>query len=208
MAKPKIALRLGDQTPEEKASNAHTINGLMANHVLDFPTPNPALTVYNTAASNVDSRLATLATMEQNLETERTLLAADVVKLDALTTQLADYVENIANGNGATMQLAGFQLANPPVPIGPLPPPQDLRGSTADIDGNVLLRWKKVHGASSYFVECATNANGPWNQIEVTTRASTTAVGLISGTKYWFRVRALGTSGYSGWSDPAQKMAA
>ncbi len=208
MAKAKIALRLNEQTPEQKVANALTVNGLMASNVLVFVTPNPALTAYNTAALNVDSRLSTIATMEQNLETERSLLRESVVSLDDLTVQLAVYVENVANGNGATMQLAGFQLANPPVPIGQLPPPQNLRGSTADIDGNVMLKWNSVHGAKSYFVECAANSNGPWNQIDVTTRVSTTATGLTSGVKYWFRVRAIGTAGYSGWSEPAQKMAA
>jgi len=208
MGKAKIALRLNELTPEQKAAHAHVINGLMANHVLVFATPNPPLTAYNTAALNVDSRLSTIAVMEQNLETERSLLRESVTTLDELTVQLADYVENVANGNGATMQLAGFQLANPPAPIGQLAPPQYLRGLTADIDGTVKLRWKGVRGARSYFVECAANSNGPWNQIEVTTRVGTTAVGLTSGTKCWFRVRAIGTAGFSGWSDPAQKMAA
>ena len=78
MAKPKIALYLGDLTPEQKTAQAHTINNLMANHVTEFPTPKPALTAYNTAASNVDARLATISIMEQNLETERSLLREDV----------------------------------------------------------------------------------------------------------------------------------
>lgn len=208
MAKPKIALHLSDLTPDQKAAQAHTINNLMANHVTEFPTPNPTLTAYNTAASNVDARLATISIMEQNLETERTMLADDVAKLDDLTTQMASYVENQAAGDAAVMELAGFQLASTPTPIGQLPPPQDLRGQTASVDGTVTLRWKSVRGTKSYFVECATNPNGPWNQIDVTSRASATATGLTSGTKYWFRVRAFGTAGFSGWSDPAQKMAA
>lgn len=208
MAKAKIALRLDEMTPEEKADSAHVIKDLMTSNVDVFVTPNPTLSAYNTATLNVDARLSTIALMEQNLETERSLLLESVTALDDLTVQLSDYVENVANGNGATMQLAGFQLANPPVPIGQLPPPQELRGWTVDIDGLVNLRWKRVHGAKSYFVECATNTSGPWNQIEVTTRVSATAVGLTSGTKYWFRVRAIGTAGFSGWSDPAHKMAA
>ncbi len=208
MPKAKIALYLSELTPEEKVNQAHTINNLMANHVAEFPTPKPTLTAYNGAANNVGARLATISIMEQNLETERTLLADDVAKLDDLTTQLASYVENVAAGDAAVMELAGFKLANPPTPIGQLPPPQDLRGQTASIDGVVNLRWKRVRGTKSYFVECATNPNGPWNQIDVTSRASATATGLTSGTKYWFRVRAFGTAGFSGWSDPAQKMAA
>ena len=54
MAKAKIALRLNEQTPEQKVANALTVNGLMASNVLVFVTPNPALTAYNTAALNVD----------------------------------------------------------------------------------------------------------------------------------------------------------
>lgn len=208
MPKPKIALYLGDYTPEQKAAQAHTINGLMAAHTTEFASPNPTLQVFNGAATSVEARLATIATMEQNLETERSLLRDDVARLDDLTAQLAAYVENVANGDGAVMQLAGFQLANPPVPIGPLPPPQELRAQTADIDGTVSLKWKRVHGAKSYFVESAVNPAGPWNQIEVTSRVSATATGLTSGTKYWFRVRAFGTAGFSGWSEPTQKMAA
>ena len=208
MAKAKIALRLGEQTPEEKVDSDTVIHGSMAEHAVVFPTPNPALTAYNTAISNVASRLTAISMMEQNLTTERSLLADDVTELDNLTTQLAAYVENRADGDAATIQLAGFELANDPTPIGQLPPPQDLRGSTADIDGNVLLKWKRVHGARSYFVECATNPTGTWTQVGVSTRVSITATGLVSGTKYWFRVRALGAAGFSGWSDPAQKMAA
>lgn len=208
MAKPKIALYLSELTPEQKAAQAHTINNLMANHVTEFPAPKPTLTAYNGAANNVDARLATISIMEQNLETERTLLTDDVATLDNLTTQLASYVENQAAGDGAIMELAGFKLANPPVPIGQLPPPQDLRAQTASVDGDIKLRWKAVRGTKSYFVECATNPSGPWNQIDVTSRASATATGLVAGTKYWFRVRAFGTAGFSGWSNPAQKMAA
>jgi hypothetical protein len=38
--------------------------------------------------------------------------------------------------------------------------------------------------------------------------ANCLVTGLTSGKKYWFRVRAVGTAGFSGWSDPAVKMAA
>jgi hypothetical protein len=40
------------------------------------------------------------------------------------------------------------------------------------------------------------------------TRTTSKASGLTSGTKYWFRVRAVGAAGLSGGSEPAQKMAA
>ena len=33
------------------------------------------------------------------------------------------------------------------------------------------------------------------------------ATGLVRGTQYWFRVRAIGAAGPSAWSDPATKRA-
>jgi hypothetical protein len=106
------------------------------------------------------------------------------------------------------IQLAGFDLAQEPTPIGPLPPLENLQGSTADVEGNIQLRWNGVRGAKTDFIERATNPNGPWTPVDATTRVSTVARGLTGGTKYWFRGRVLGAAGFSGWSDAVQKMAA
>ena len=65
-----------------------------------------------------------------------------------------------------------------------------------------------MFGGCSYVVECATNPNGPWTQVAVTTRANYTATGLASGTKYWFHVRAAGAAGPGPWSELVVKMAA
>ena len=208
MGKPKIALGLGELSPAEKVSFATGVHGAVASHSTEFVTPVPKLTNLNTAISNLDSRLAAIAVMESNLEAEKTLARENETTLDDALTQLASYVETTANGNASIIQLSGFHLASEPTPIGPLSPPENLQGSTADIEGNVNLKWNRVKGSRSYFVECATNQAGPWTQVDVTTRVSTVATGLVSGTKYLFRVRALGAAGFSGWSAPAQKMAA
>ena len=39
------------------------------------------------------------------------------------------------------------------------------------------------------------------------TKSKATVTGLTSGTKYWFRVRAIGATGPGPWSDPATKIA-
>ena len=208
MAKSKIALRIGEFSPEEKVNFTTVVQGNLAANAGTFPAPNPALAALNTARSNLDARLKAISSAESNLESERSQARADEAALDGLLTQLASYVENVANGSAATIQLSGFDLAQEPAPIGLLPPPENLQGTTADIEGNVNLKWNSVRGAKSYFVECATNPNGPWTQAEVTTRVSIVAKGLTGGTKYWFRVRALGAAGFSGWSDAVQKMAA
>ena len=46
-------------------------------------------------------------------------------------------------------------------------------------------------------------------KVGMDSKSSFTATGLTSGTKYWFRVAAVGsgTGNQSPWSDPALKMA-
>ena len=39
------------------------------------------------------------------------------------------------------------------------------------------------------------------------TKSKATVSGLATGTKYWFRVRAIGAAGPGPWSDPATKVA-
>jgi len=46
-----------------------------------------------------------------------------------------------------------------------------------------------------------------WTLGVVSTKSSATLSGLTSGTKYWFRVAAIGAAGQGAWSDPATKMA-
>ncbi|HEV7473405.1 MAG TPA: fibronectin type III domain-containing protein [Pyrinomonadaceae bacterium] len=41
----------------------------------------------------------------------------------------------------------------------------------------------------------------------MSTKSSFTVTGLTPGTRYWFRVAAVGAGGQSGWSDPASKIA-
>jgi chitodextrinase len=46
-----------------------------------------------------------------------------------------------------------------------------------------------------------------WTHDSTSTKSSATVDGLTSGTRYWFRVSAIGPRGQSGWSDPATKIA-
>jgi hypothetical protein len=46
-----------------------------------------------------------------------------------------------------------------------------------------------------------------WAYAGTSTKASITIDALNPGTRYWFRVCAVGALGQSGWSDPATKIA-
>jgi hypothetical protein len=134
--------------------------------------------------------------------------AALFEQLDAALLQEAAYVQNASGGDAVKIQSAGLDVRSPAQPVTALQAPQNLQAQFADNEGEVKTSWDSVLGASSYVVECATNPNGPWTQVVITTRTTHTLSGLTSGTKYWVRVRAGGVVGYGPWSDPVVKMAA
>ncbi len=76
-------------------------------------------------------------------------------------------------------------------------------------EGELDLSWDAVSGARSYLIQKRTDPNTPssWTHAGTSTKSSITISGLTSGTRYWFRVSAVGAAGQSGWSDPATKIA-
>jgi len=135
---------------------------------------------------------------------EREQLADEAV---ALATMLGSGVENVAQGNGAVMVDAGYAVRTAPVPGGPLLAPANLRATMSELTGVINLRWRSVERAASYVAERATDPNGPWTQIGLPVRVTFAATGLVSGTKYYFRVAGIGPDGPGPWSDIAEKMA-
>jgi hypothetical protein len=69
--------------------------------------------------------------------------------------------------------------------------------------GSADLSWKSSRGAKAFSVERATD--GPtlnWAVIGNSTKKEASLNSMVSGTKYWFRVAAIGAAGQSAWSDP------
>jgi len=151
------------------------------------------LVTYHQKRLAQDAAALALTAAEDAFDKERGLLELDI-------GSLATGVESEAKGSVTYITDAGFSVAGQKQSVGELPPPQNLVAKAGALEGTVKLRCKTVRGARSYIFQVATSANGPWTQIAVSPRASWTAVGLTSGTKYWFRVQVVGTSGPSGWS--------
>lgn len=51
------------------------------------------------------------------------------------------------------------------------------------------------------------SAGSIWTTCPPHTKSKCTVPGLTAGTKYWFRVAAVGVAGQGPWSDPALRMA-
>jgi hypothetical protein len=152
-------------------------------------------------------------------ELEAKRLAADATKQaahEAVThqktaetdwdTKYADagaYVESKAKGDEAKILSSGFAVKSAGAPVGAMPAPENASASGGDMEGEIDFSWNPVRGRTVYAGEQALSPTGPWTQFYIGTRSSCTAPGLVSGTAYWLRVRAIGAAGPGPWSDPA-----
>jgi predicted phage tail protein len=84
-----------------------------------------------------------------------------------------------------------------------------LQAKNSALPGNIDLAWKKVTGNKMYVVQMTTVADAQtgWATIGLVTKAKFTAMALVAGHKYWFRVAAQNSIGQSAFSDVVQLMA-
>jgi len=206
MAKVKLNLR-GLSPLEVVDLTRRVVRALTANPA--FPNPQPPLAALTAAAD-------ALETANNKLDTSRQETATNVQvrddKQDAnlkLLRQSAAFVESIAGEDEALILNAGMDVRSAPsFPTQPAGAPGNLSGSQSDHEGEVDLHWDTVKGAS---YEIQQSIDPPtatsWVHAAVSVKSSVTITGLVSGTRYWFRVAAITSAGQSGWSDPATKIA-
>jgi fibronectin type 3 domain-containing protein len=82
-------------------------------------------------------------------------------------------------------------------PETPIPPAPTGLIATAG-NQQVSLTWTASSGATTYHVKRSTTSGGPYTQVAAPTTASYINTGLTNGTKYYYVVSALNTSGESG----------
>lgn len=174
----------------------------------DVPTPNPSLAALGAAIDDAQAAIGAVAQMEQDLATLRSGRDTKIDALVALLAQEASTVEGATAGEESKLLGAGFEVVQAPVPVGPLPAPQDLRSSAGDNDGELNNVCDAVPGAAAYEWHTSSNPNDPslWVARATTTKSSVTLSGLPSGERCWSRVRAHGAAGPGAWSDVAGKM--
>ncbi len=123
-------------------------------------------------------------------------------------TELAAQAELEVKGDLMKLAATGFELKKKGSRTGaPTETPVNFRVTVTGISGEGLGRCKAVKGARSYEGQYALSANGPWTDIDPSTSSQRLLfTGLERGKDYFFRARAFGPNGYSGWSDIATMM--
>ena len=118
----------------------------------------------------------------------------------------AKFVDRIADGDGAIILSAGFNLAKQhSAPIRP-----EFSVELGEKSGSVFLRRRREEGARSYIWqyyigETPTN-EAEWINAQVTSQASVLLTGLKPLSQYWFRVAVVTIEGTSAFSDPIMQV--
>lgn len=175
----------------------------------NFNTPNPTLAQITTAADSLEAARNEVLALRAEAKNKTVVQSQLEDALDKLLTQLASYVENISASDPAIITSAGMDIKAAATPAGQLAPPSAFTTTSGDADGEIDLSWNSDPGAKSYVVELSTQAppSAVWTNAKTTVKSTETLTGLQSGTRYWFRVAAVGVSGQSAWSDISTRIA-
>jgi hypothetical protein len=125
--------------------------------------------------------------------------------------KLGTYVNLVADGNKATIDLSGFDSYNTTHAVGGGGVsfvPQNVRWEDGNVAGAATLRWKGDGKGSLYEVQTCTadpTVEANWTYRGSFSGGRAELSGFTPGTIIWGRVRKIGTGGeVGGWSDPAQ----
>ena len=201
--KAKVKLGLAQKTVPAKVELARTIV-LKMNGNINFPSPLPDLGTLTTAldACKVAFSAAQTGGKQQTAE----LYDAEAL-LDDVLTQLSLYVENISRGSDAIILSAGMDTKAAPVPAQQPATPENLLIENATVANTLVLQWNRSDFAKMYVVEqnndASTLPENGWTMIAMQTQRKLVVDSLTSGSKYAFRVKAVGVAGKSGYCNPA-----
>ena len=204
----KVKLNIKDLSVPEKVARARQIVTALTGNP-NFPSPQPTIAQTTTAIDDLEDAYATAQAARQAAKTSTTFLNDKEETLDRTLTRLASHVESVSGDDEQKIQSAGMDIRSAPTGASDLPAPDGLNATQGDHDGEIDLSWNRVERTRSYLIERSADppSNTSWTQAGVSTKSSTTIDGLTSGTKYWFRVAAIGPLGQSGWSNPATRIA-
>jgi hypothetical protein len=206
MARVRLNLR-GLNVPAKIAKGRHIVTSMTDNK--NFATPTPPLTEVTAALVALETAAAQVQLARSEVTTRTVNQDNAESRLDQLLTQLAGYVESVAGKDDTVITSAGMETkAAPSTPTLPSVP-QAVSAAAGDHDGELLLWWKPVPNAKSYVIESSTDpaTTTSWEHAGIATSATKTITNLKSGTRFWFRVAAVGAGGQSGWSEHATKVA-
>jgi hypothetical protein len=203
----RVRLNLGKLSVTDKiARGRHIVTKLNEN--ANFPDPHPPLTEVRVAVDELEEAFGRVQSAKSEVTTRVGAQENAEKKLDQVLTRLSNYVESIAGRDDTLISSAGMEIRGSRSAATIPTAPQGLAAAPGEHDGEIILSWKAISNAYSYIIESsfdpATAAS--WTFVGIATAASKAVANLTSGKRYWFRVKAVGAAGESGWSEHASKV--
>lgn len=202
MKKDHVVLSFVKEPIAKKIETGRSVESKMRPNPI-FANPDVPYDDLKASTDLLESRY--VASMTGGKEATALMRQAEADWIDKMRTE-AYYVDRIANGDGAVILGAGFNLAKQPSPV--VRP--EFSVELGEKSGSVLLRRQKVDGARSYiwqsYIGETPGNETEWVNAQVTVQSSVELSGLTPLTKYWFRAAAVTTSGTTAFCAPIMQV--
>ena len=217
----KIKLELRTFTDIELVEKAKVIGTKLGLNI-NFPTPPISGSLLTTDANAIETLLQQRTGLEFQVQQLTLQIRAARDKCEYDLNLDAAHVEQTINTlvppattidpviAAAKAQSAGMDIVGPTSPVGPMPKVEGVKATQGDANGEIDLQWNPIkRGLKNYIMEMSTDPAGQtgWQMVATSSKSSATIPGLTSGTRYWFRVTAIGAAGPGPASDITTKVA-
>jgi hypothetical protein len=204
MAKTKLGLQ--DLTVSEKIEMGQRVASSLENNPR-FPNAGDLISALSTATSDLTTAHTDAATKRQAAQLATEVVTQKEEEWNQVMNRVGGMVEMASNGDTAVILSAGVGVRTARAAVGVLPAPANLTAEAGAHEGTIDLSWKPLRGASSYEVQQSLQGTEGWEHVCSCTRSKVTVSGLSSGTRHYFRVRAVGAAGAGPWSDTVNRIA-
>jgi hypothetical protein len=168
-----------------------------------FPTPSPTLASITTATTALETAFEAA---RDGGKSKTAFMKTQVVALSALMMQLMSYVQQASLGDEVAILSTGMEVKATKSPPPLMPAPLGLLVTTGN-EGAALLKWDPVIRSKAYVIQQSADGSTQWTSAGNSTKRSAIITGLVSGSKIWFRVAAIGAKGQGPWCEPTRGMA-
>lgn len=184
----EFALKLQEKSLEEKESLSIDIEqGLTTTNYV--PTGAALAAALAAKRGQITTQKGHLSNAESKVEMEQNTLNVLESDLDKLLNDTCNTSQTAVNGDRDKMTEMKIPLRRIGAPATQPPEaPTNVRGSYADMNGEVDWQWDGLGGRVIYFGEQSEDPNGPFTQCYVGSRSRCTIKNLVPGKMYYFRV--------------------
>ncbi len=184
----KVALNMSRMSVPQRINKARLIADAILSNPVPFASPNPSIVTVQSATDDLEAAWNAAA---DGGKIKTSIMHDKENTLMQLLTQLAYYVEGVANNDEEVVHLSGFSIR------------RDATRSNADLEvvqaadrGAVRLRVKPAAKVAYRWEYCKDPMGvNAWVVAKVTTQSTTNWGDLDEGARYWFRVVYLSNDG-------------